>query len=110
MSLQNMFDDCSVYSFRTISKEHRAKISATTTGRSKTPEHRAKIGAGNKGKTVSEETRANMRAAQAKLLRAVMTPTGPYPSKRHAAEAMGVHADTIQRRISSGSQGYFYLN
>lgn len=48
---------------RTLSLEHRAKISAAATGRTASPETRAKLSAAHKGKTVSPEARAKISAA-----------------------------------------------
>ncbi len=48
---------------RTLSAEHRAKISAAHKGRPVTAEHRAKLSQALKGHPVSAETRAKMSAA-----------------------------------------------
>jgi len=48
-----------------LSAEHRAKISASNTGKTISAETRAKLSAANTGKTRSAEQRAKMSAAQA---------------------------------------------
>ena len=64
-NLQDLFDDNNAYSFvrRSLSDEHRAKISTANRGKNVSEETRAKMSAAQRGKKASEETRAKISAA-----------------------------------------------
>jgi hypothetical protein len=111
MNYQDIFDTASPVSFREQTKETRALISATMTGKPKTAQHRVKIGESMKGKTKTQEHRARIGQANrlARPPRAVMTPHGVFPNWHAVAEASGKSIKTVRKWGQKYPKHYYYV-
>ena len=73
---------------KTLSAEHKAKLSAANRGKTFSAEHKAKIGAAHKGKTFSDETRAKMSASH----------KGKPLSAEHKAKMSAAHKKRLNKK------------
>jgi hypothetical protein len=93
-----------------MTKEARAKASATLKGRIKSEEHRANMSAAaSKGRIMSEETRAKISATKLNKAKPLMTPNGLYPSRRAVVEAAGVTWYAVNCWMRLYPEHYYYI-
>jgi hypothetical protein len=90
---------------KTLTPEHKAKISASTMGKAKSPETRAKMKASSKGKIISKEARDNARLANTgannpKSLAIIIEDTY-YETLKIAAQSIGMSANGLKKRVLS---------